>query len=57
MNFTDTPYENSSCLMTGSIDAVTSVVALGASPFVFIVHLLLVHFLKALNSEREPGRE
>ncbi|UUX50673.1 BCCT family transporter [Nisaea acidiphila] len=39
-------------ILSGSIDAVKSIIALGAIPFVFIVLLLLVCFLKALKAER-----
>ncbi|WP_420404489.1 BCCT family transporter [Nisaea sp.] len=39
-------------ILSGSIDAVKSIIALGALPFVFIVLLLLVCFLKALKAER-----
>ncbi|WP_193170157.1 BCCT family transporter [Nisaea nitritireducens] len=38
-------------ILSGSIDAVKSIIALGALPFVFIVLLLLVCFLKALKTE------
>lgn len=39
-------------ILSGSIDAVKSIIALGALPFVFIVLLLVVCLLKALKSER-----
>jgi len=39
-------------ILSGSIDAVKSIIALGALPFVFIVLLLVVCFLKALKKER-----
>lgn len=39
-------------ILSDSIDAVKSIIALGALPFVFIVLLLIVCFLKALKSER-----
>jgi len=39
-------------ILSGSIDAVKSIIALGALPFVFIVLLLVVCFLKALKDER-----
>ena len=39
-------------ILSGSIDAVKSIIALGALPFVFIVLLLVVCFLKALKAER-----
>ena len=43
-------------ILSGSIDAVKSIIALGALPFVFIVLLLVVCLLKALKTEkvREP---
>ena len=39
-------------ILSGSIDAVRSIIALSAMPFVFIVLLLVVCLLKALKSER-----
>jgi glycine betaine transporter len=39
-------------ILSGSIDAVKSIIALGALPFVFIVLLLIVCLLKALKAER-----
>jgi len=39
-------------ILSGSIDAVKSIIALGALPFIFIVLTLVVCFLKALKSER-----
>jgi glycine betaine transporter len=42
-------------ILSGSIDAVKSIIALGALPFVFIVLLLVVCLLKALKAERQPG--
>ncbi|MGI9371473.1 MAG: BCCT family transporter [Hyphomicrobiales bacterium] len=38
-------------ILSGSINAVRSIIALGALPFVFIVLLLVVCFLKALKKE------
>ncbi|MGF1529036.1 MAG: BCCT family transporter, partial [Candidatus Competibacterales bacterium] len=38
-------------ILSGSIDAVKSIIALGALPFVFIVSLLVVCLLKALKQE------
>ena len=38
-------------ILSNSIDAVKSIIALGALPFVFIVLLLLVCLLKALRTE------
>jgi glycine betaine transporter len=38
-------------ILSGSIDAVKSIIALGALPFVFIVLLLVVCLLKALKKE------
>ncbi len=38
-------------ILSGSIEAVNAIIALGATPFVFIVLLLLVCFLKALKQE------
>ena len=43
-------------ILSGSIDAVKSIIALGALPFVFIVLLLVVCLLKALKTERLPQR-
>ena len=43
-------------ILSGSIDAVKSIIALGALPFVFIVLLLVVCLLKALKAERLPER-
>ena len=43
-------------ILSGSIDAVKSIIALGALPFVFIVLLLVVCLLKALRSERPQGQ-
>ncbi len=42
-------------ILSGSIDAVKSIIALGALPFVFIVLLLVVCLLKALKTERTSG--
>ena len=42
-------------ILSGSIDAVKSIIALGALPFVFIVLLLVVCLLKALKEERLGG--
>ncbi len=39
-------------ILSDSIDAIKSIIALGALPFVFIVLLLVVCFLKALKTER-----
>jgi glycine betaine transporter len=39
-------------ILSGSIDAVKSIIALGALPFVFIVLLLVVAFLKVLKAEK-----
>ncbi len=39
-------------ILSGSIDAVKSIIALGALPFVFIVLLLVVCLLKAFKEER-----
>ena len=39
-------------ILSGSIDAVKSIIALGALPFVFIVLLLVVCLLKALKTEK-----
>jgi glycine betaine transporter len=44
-------------ILSGSIDAIKSIIALGALPFVFIVLLLIVCLLKALKTERGPGHE
>jgi glycine betaine transporter len=43
-------------ILSDSIDAIKSIIALGALPFVFIVLLLVVCFLKALKTEsvRQP---
>ena len=42
-------------ILSGSIDAVKSIIALGALPFVFIVLLLVVCLLKALKTEKTAG--
>jgi glycine betaine transporter len=39
-------------ILSGSIDAIKSIIALGALPFVFIVLVLVVCLLKALKAER-----
>lgn len=39
-------------ILSGSIDAIKSIIAVGALPFVFIVLLLIVCLLKALKEER-----
>jgi glycine betaine transporter len=39
-------------ILSGSIDAIKSIIALGALPFVFIVLVLVVCLLKALKTER-----
>ncbi|MEM7404770.1 MAG: BCCT family transporter [Pseudomonadota bacterium] len=39
-------------ILSGSIDAVKQIIALGALPFVFIIVLLIVCLLKALKKER-----
>ena len=39
-------------ILSGSIDAIKSIIALGAIPFVFIVLLLVVCLLKMLKKER-----
>lgn len=44
-------------ILSGSIEAVKSIIALGALPFVFIVLLLVVCFLKALKKERIESHE
>ncbi len=43
-------------ILSGSIEAVKSIIALGALPFVFIVLLLVVCLLKALKRERVAER-
>jgi glycine betaine transporter len=43
-------------ILSGSVDAVKSIIALGALPFIYIVLLLVVCFLKALKSERVVQR-
>ena len=43
-------------ILSGSIDAVKSIIALGALPFIFIVLLLVVCLLKALKSEAVAQR-
>lgn len=43
-------------ILSGSIDAVKSIIALGALPFVFIVMLLVVCFLKVLRHEKVSGQ-
>ena len=42
-------------ILSDSIDAVKSIIALGALPFVYIVLLLVVCLLKALKKERGHG--
>ena len=42
-------------ILSGSIDAIKSIIALGALPFVFIVLLLIVCLLKALKAERRAA--
>jgi glycine betaine transporter len=44
-------------ILSGSIDAVKSIIALGAIPFVFIVLLLAVCLLKALKQEGAESHE
>ncbi|MCK5362467.1 MAG: BCCT family transporter, partial [Gammaproteobacteria bacterium] len=39
-------------ILSGSIDAIKSIIALGALPFVFIILVLVVCLLKALKTER-----
>jgi glycine betaine transporter len=39
-------------ILSGSIDAIKSIIALGALPFVFIILVLVVCLLKALKEER-----
>ena len=41
-------------ILSGSIGAIKSIIALGALPFVFIVLVLVVCLLKALKTEGEP---
>jgi len=38
-------------ILSGSIDAVKQIIAVGALPFVFIVVLLIVCLMKALKKE------
>jgi glycine betaine transporter len=42
-------------ILSGSLDAVKSIISLGALPFVFIVHLLIVSLVRALREERTGG--
>ncbi len=44
-------------ILSGSIDAIKSIIALGALPFVFIVLLLVVCLLKALKLEKVSNHE
>ena len=44
-------------ILSGSIDAIKSIIALGALPFVFIVLLLVVCLLKALKLEKASNHE
>jgi glycine betaine transporter len=44
-------------ILSGSIDAIKSIIALGALPFVFIVLLLVVCLLKALKLEKASHHE
>ena len=41
-------------ILSGSIDAVKAIIALGALPFVFIVLLLMLCLMKALRREAAP---
>lgn len=41
-------------ILSGSIDAVRSIISLGAMPFLFVVHLLVASFVRALAVERAP---
>jgi len=43
-------------ILSGSIDAIKSIIAVGALPFVFIVLLLIVCLLKALKEERQHAK-
>ena len=38
-------------ILSGSLDAVKSIISLGALPFVFVVHLLMVSLVRALRQE------
>jgi glycine betaine transporter len=38
-------------ILSDSIDAVRSIISLGAMPFLFIVHLLMVSLIRALAKE------
>ena len=38
-------------ILSNSIDAVRSLISLGAMPFLFIVHLLLVSLVRSLAAE------
>lgn len=42
-------------ILSGSIDAVKAIIALGALPFVYIVLLLVVCFLKVIRTDRAGG--
>ena len=44
-------------ILSGSIDAIKSIIALGALPFVFIVLLLVICLLKALKLEKASHHE
>jgi len=44
-------------ILSGSIDAIKSIIALGALPFVFIVLLLVVCLLKMLKAEKVSANE
>ena len=44
-------------ILSGSIDAVKKLIALGALPFVFILVLLAICLIRALGDETEPDQE
>jgi len=43
-------------ILSGSLDAVKSIISLGALPFIFVVHLLIVSFVRALREETGGDR-
>jgi len=38
-------------ILSGSVDTVRSIIALGAMPFVFVIHLLIASLIRALAKE------
>lgn len=44
-------------ILAGSLDTVKAIISLGALPFVFIVHLLIVSLVRALRDEKAGSRQ